>query len=128
MVELANGVKYKISNDGREILSYDNSTKFWTHHAMAPQGKTFKDIRLSKMGTYCEIQCEDGRWYDTMGMGNVGVSLTHEEQLKNNAARRSESKPKKSGSLGWRIVKGTFKGIMWFLAFCVGLQAGGKED
>lgn len=127
MVEFSNGLKYKISDDGKSILSYDNSKKFWSHSVTAPQGKIFKDIRISKTGSNCEFMCDDGRWYDTLGMGSVGVSLTHEERLKNYALKRSNTKSKKKGSLGWRIVKGTFKGLFWFLAFCIGLQSSQKD-
>lgn len=124
MVELSNGVKFRISDDKTSILSYDKITKCWTHHAMAPQGKTFKDIRMSKTGSNCEFLCDDGRWYDTLGMGKVGLSPINQEQIK---IKGAGAKPKKKGSLGWRIIKGIFKCFTWFLAFTIGLQLSDKE-
>ena len=117
---------FKISEDGKSILEYNDSNKFWIQYQTAPQGKTFTDIRKSATGGNPEFKCDDGTWYEN-SVWKYGLTPTHEEQLKKDAKKRSKSHSKKKGSLVWRIVKGTFKAIFGILAFCIGYQVGREE-
>lgn len=100
--------------------------KSWVPHVQAPQGKTFTDIRIAKSGSYCEFQCNDGLWHDSIGNGNMTARLTHEEKLKSKSSKRVNSQPKKKGSLTWRIVKGIGKALFGIVAFSVGYNSAKK--
>lgn len=121
MLELADGMRYKISDDGKSILSCNVTNRHWTVSEIAPQGKTFTDIRKSATGNCAEFKCSDGKWYENRVGG--GLKPTLEEQRKMDAAKRSESKSKKKGSLIWRIIKGTFKIFFGFILFAINFNS-----